>query len=357
MRNSVVRAALSTFAIALSACMLFATSAEAASAYRVVSLTSNVSGQAPWTDPNLVNAWGLAFFPGSPFWVSDEVTGVSTLYDNQGVPQSLVVTIPAAPEQPMGTTGSPTGIVANGTNAFVVSGNGASGPGIFLFATLDGTISGWNPGVDPLHAVIAVDNFKSHALYTGLALVKTQHGPRLYAADAANDRVECFDPKFRPLFSFTDPHVPQGLSVYGVHLVMGRIVVTFASLSPHAGGVVDMFDFGGRLVKTLASNGPHGPLDAPWGVTGASPNFGQFSNDILVSNLDSGRINAYDPNTGAFMGQLKDARGRTISIPGLWSIDFGVGGGKNGHPNELFFTAGPNDYADGLFGKIVVAGQ
>lgn len=353
MRSLVVRGAISSLAVAIAVCGLCVTSADAAGGYRQVDLTSNVAGQAPWTDPNLVNAWGLAFFPGSPFWVSDQVTGLSTLYDNQGVPQSLVVTIPAAPEEPSGTTGSPSGIVANGTPAFVVSENGASGPGFFLFATLDGTISGWNPGVDPLHAVIAVDNFGRHSLYTGLALAKTAHGPRLYAADAVNDRVDVFDPKFRHLFSFTDPHVPHGLSVYGVHLVRGSIIVTFASQVPHSGGVVDMFDFGGRLVRTIASSGPNGSLDAPWGVTGASANFGQFSNDILVSNLDSGRINAYDPTTGKFLGQLKDARGRTISIPGLWSIDFGVGGGKNGHPNELFFTAGPGGYSEGLFGKIV----
>lgn len=352
MRGPVVRAALTSLAFVL-ALFYCTTSADAAGGYRVIPLTSNVAGQAPWTDPNLVNAWGLAFFPGSPFWVSDQVTGLSTLYDGQGVPQSLVVTIPAAPEEPAGTTGSPTGIVANGTKAFVVSENGASGPGFFLFDTLDGTISGWNPSVDPLHAVIAVDDFASHALYTGLALARTQHGPLLYAADAANDRVDVFDPKFRRIFSFSDPNVPQGLSAYGVHVVKGMIAVTFASRSPHAGGVVDLFDFRGRLIKTLAKSGPHGALDAPWGVTAASANFGQFSGDILVGNLDSGRIDAYDPGTGALVGQLKDARGRTISIPGLWSLDFGTGGGANGHPNELFFTAGPNGYADGLFGKIV----
>lgn len=357
MRSSFARATISSLIVSLSVCVLSTSHADAATGYRQVDLTSNVAGQAQWTDPNLINAWGMAFFPGSPFWISDQVTGLSTLYDNAGVPQSLVVTIPAAPEEPMGTTGAPTGIVANGTPAFVVSENGASGPGFFLFATLDGTISGWNPSVDGTHAVIAVDNFASHALYTGLALAKTAHGPRLYAADAVNDRVDVFDPTFKHLFSFTDPHVPQGLGAYGVHLVRGRIVVTFASLSPHAGGVVDMFDFGGRLIKTLASNGPNGPLDAPWGVTAASPHFGQFSNDILVGNLDSGRINAYDPNSGKFLGQLQDEHGRTISIPGLWSIEVGIGGGANGHPNELFFSAGPNGYADGLFGKIVPAGQ
>ena len=326
--------------------------ASASSAYRQINLTSNVPGMAQHTDPNLVNAWGVAFFSGGPFWVSDQVTGLSTLYDSLGNPQSLVVTIPAAPELPGGTIGSPTGIVANPTSAFVVSEKNVSGPGFFLFATLDGTISGWDPNVDTTHAVVAVDNFASHAQYTGLALAKTAHGPRLYAADAVNNRVDAFDPKFRHLFSFTDPNAPKGLSVYAIHLIKGQLVVTFGGPAG-AGGAVDVFDFGGRLLKTFTRNGPHGPLDSPWGVAVASPDFGQFSNDILVGNEGNGRINAFDPNTGKFMGQLNDAHGRAIVIPHLWSIEFGLGGGANGHPNELFFTAGPANYADGLFGKII----
>jgi uncharacterized protein (TIGR03118 family) len=356
MRRHVAHATLVSLAIALTIGASLGGAAKAAGStggYRQINLASNVPGIAHHTDRNLVNGWGLAFFPGNPFWVSDEATGLSTLYDSHGVPQNLVVAIPAAPEQPAGTKGTPTGMVANSTMAFVVSENGASGPGVFLFSSLDGTISGWNPGVDFGHAVIAVDNFSSHAAYTGLAMARTQHGPRLYAADAANNKVDVFDPKFRKLFSFTDPRVPKSMSAYGVHLVNGRIVVTFASELNNTGGVVDLFDFDGRFIKTFAANGANGPLHAPWAVVASGMHFGQFSNAILIGNEDDGRISAFDPKTGAFLGQLKDEQGNTIAVPGLWGLAFGSGGGASGNANELYFAAGPNGYADGLFGKLV----
>jgi uncharacterized protein (TIGR03118 family) len=327
--------------------------ASASSAYREINLTSNMPGMARHTDPNLVNGWGMAFFPGSPFWISDEATGFSTLYDAHGVPQGLVVAIPAAAEQPQGTPGTPTGIVANSTSAFVVSANGTSGPGFFLFDTLDGTISGWNPSVDLNHAIVAVDNFSSHALYTGLAIAKTMHGPRLYAADAVNNRVDVFDGKFRKLFGFTDPTVPSGLGVYAVHLVQGFIFVTFAIGGSSSGGVVDVFDFNGRFVRRFAANGSGGPLEAPWGIAASGAHFGQFSNAILIGNEADGRISAFNPKTGAFLGQLKDSQGNTFAIPGLWSIEFGAGGGASGNADELFFSAGPHGYSAGLFGKFI----
>lgn len=346
--------ALAAVVVALTAFGFSAAQSSAATGgYRQINLTSNVPGMAHHTDPNLVNGWGAAFFPGSPFWLSDEGTGLSTLYDSHGVPQGLVVAIPAAPEQPAGTAGTPTGIVANPTNAFDVSENGASGPGVFLFDTLDGTISGWNPSVDLTHAIVAVDNFSSHALYLGLAIAKTRHGERLYAADAVNDRVDVFDGKFQKLFSFTDPTVSKRLGVYSVHLVQGFILVTFASQSSNQGGVVDIFDFNGRFVKRFAANGPGGPLEAPWGAAVAGPHFGQFSNALLIGNEDNGRISAFNAKTGAFMGQMQDANGNMISIPGLWSLSVGVGGGANGNADELYFSAGPNGYGSGLFGKFV----
>ncbi|HYK53770.1 MAG TPA: TIGR03118 family protein, partial [Candidatus Eremiobacteraceae bacterium] len=312
--------------------------ASASSAYQEINLTSNMPGMAHHTDPNLVNGWGMAAFPGSPFWISDNATGLSTLYDGHGAPQSLVVTIPAASEQPAGTVGTPTGIVANATSAFVVSENGASGPGFFLFDTLDGTISGWNPSVDLNHAVVAVDEFSSHALFTGLAVAKTMHGPRLYAADAVNNRIDVFDGTFRKMFSFTDPTVPNGFSVYAVHLVQGFIFVTFTSQSNNPGGVVDIFDFNGRFIKRFASNGSSGPLEAPWGIAAAGAHFGVFSNALLIANESDGHISAFNAKTGAFLGQMKDAQGNTFAIPGLWSIEFGSGGGANGNADELFFS-------------------
>jgi uncharacterized protein (TIGR03118 family) len=357
MRFSFRRAlpALSAIVLALGAFDLCVAEAAAAGGYQQINLTSNVPGMAHHTDPNLVNGWGAAFFPGNPFWLSDEGTGLSTLYDSHGVAQGLVVAIPAAPEQPAGTAGTPSGIVANSSNAFVVSENGVSGPGVFLFDTLDGTISGWNPGVDLNHAVIAVDNFSSHSLYTGLAIAKTNHGWRLYAADAVNNRVNVFDGKFQKLYSFTDPTVPNTLSVYGVHLVQGFILVTFGSQASNQGGVVDIFDFNGRLVKRFAANGPGGPLEAPWGAAVAGPHFGPFSNALLIGNVDDGHISAFNSKTGAFLGQMQDATGKTIANPGLWSLEVGAGGGASGNADELYFSAGPNGYGDGLFGKFIPA--
>jgi uncharacterized protein (TIGR03118 family) len=222
------RIAASACCMALAAAFSIGTTHEARAAgqggYMQVNLTSNVQGMAQHTDPNLVNGWGLAFFKNSPFWVSDNGTGLSTIYDGTGAPQQLVVTVPPAPEQPGGTLGSPTGMVANPSMRWVVSANGKSGPAAFIFDTGDGTISGWSPGVDPQHAIIAVDNFSAHASYTGLEIVND----RLCAADFANNRIDVFGGRFQHLFSFTGPNVPKGYSTYAVHLIQGRLFVTYA---------------------------------------------------------------------------------------------------------------------------------
>jgi uncharacterized protein (TIGR03118 family) len=309
-----------------------------------------VQGMAQHTDPNLVNGWGLAFFKNSPFWVSDNGTGLSTIYDGTGAPQQLVVTVPPAPEQPGGTLGSPTGMVANPSMRWVVSANGKSGPAAFIFDTGDGTISGWSPGVDPQHAIIAVDNFSAHASYTGLEIVND----RLYAADFANNRIDVFGGRFQHLFSFAGPNVPKGYSTYAVHLIQGRLFVTYAG---PGGGIVDIFDPGGHLVRTFASNGPGGHLVSPWGMALAPHDFGKFSDALLIGNEDDGHISAFNFMTGAFLGQLVDPQGHTIVIPGLWALQFGAGNVANGKTDELFFTAGPNGYADGLFGKIIEQGE
>lgn len=318
--------------------------------YKQINLTSNVQGKAQHTDRNLVNAWGLAFFVNSPFWVSDNGSGLSTIYDGGGAPQGLVVTVPPAPEQPGGTLGSPTGIVANPSIRWVVSENGKSGPAAFIFDTADGTISGWSPGVDLQHAIIAVDNFGAHASYTGLEIVTDRNGPRLYAADSANNNIDVFGGNFQPLFSFTDPNVPNGYSVYAIHNIQGRLFVTFAG---GGGGVVDIFDTGGHLMRTFASNGPGGHLVSPWGIALAPHDFGRFSNALLIGNEDDGHISAFNIMTGAFLGQLVDPKGHTITIPGLWALQFGADNPANGKQDELFFTAGPHGYSEGLFGKII----
>jgi uncharacterized protein (TIGR03118 family) len=323
------------------------------------------------TDPNLVNGWGLTRSDsGSPFWVSDQVTGKSTLYTGLGQkfpPASpLVVTIPPAPSTlppAHGTPaiGSPTGTVfnitikPNATPSFFVSQGTNSGPAIFLFATLDGTISGWNPGVDPTHAVIptGADQSASGAVYTGLAITSDASGDFLYAADnGPNSRIDIFDKNFTRLErTLTDPAIPSGFAPYGIQNIGGKLWVTFGgNKKSRAGGAgfVDEFDpaTGDVLVRLS------GPLHSPWGLAMAPADFGPFSNTLLVANnVPDGRINAFDPKSGAFLGTLRDATGQPIVINQVWALQFG-NGGNGGQPNQLFFTAGPNNYANGLFGMI-----
>ncbi len=305
------------------------------------------------TDPNLVNGWGLTSSSSSPFWVSDNVTGLSTLYNGAGQKVPLVVTIPPAPNG--AATGTPTGDVfnittANPTPSFSVSKGAASAPALFIFATLDGTISGWNPAVDPTHAVIALDRSKERAVYTGLAITSDPSGDFLYAADnGPNSRVDVFDKNFKLVNSFTDPELHGGFAPYGIQNIGGNLWVTFGG-NKSAAGFVDEFDAAGHVLLRIT-----GPLHSPWGLAMAPANFGPFSNALLVSNnVADGRINAFDPASGAFLGALRDASGQVIVINQVWALQFG-NGGNGGKPNQLFFTAGPDNYAHGLFGMITVA--
>ena len=321
--------------------------------YRQVNLVSTSSRTTPWQDRNLVNGWGVAFFPGAPFWVADEATGKSTLYDQFGTPQLLVVTIPPAPSQPFGPIGSPTGIVTNSTAGFNITENAVTFPALFIFATLDGTISGWSPLVDLNFAVIAVDNSASGALYTGLAQAQTGPHNLLYAADAVNNRIDIYNSNFQWIKSFGDPNPPEGLSVYGVQNINNMIYVTYASPVPQAGGALDVFDLTGNFIKRLSTNGPGGPLEGAWGMAMSPSNFGPFSNALLVGNVDNGHINAFDPSSGDFLGSLKDTKGQDFHIGGLWALAFGDGDPTTGSKNNLFFAAGPAEYSQGLFGKIL----
>jgi len=331
-------------------------SSAALAQYKVTTLTSNQPGVAPNQDKQLVNAWGLARGASSPWWVSDNVTGLSTLYNRKGVLQFLgpfsAVTIPWAAGQ---TVGSPSGIVFNGNGAFKVSENGVSGSAFFLFDTLDGLIVGWNPKVDLGNAVVAVDNSKSGAVYTALAITNNANGPNfIYAADAANNRVDIYDDSFVLVGSFTDPKLPATFAPYGIRDINHQLYVTFASTGSAPGGILDVFSETGGLLKRLA--GLNGPLNQPWGLALAPSNFGPFSNTLLVSNnLPNGNIVALDPNTGKFLGRLKDQSGKVIHIDQIWGIDFGGGTDNNGARNTLFFTAGPSNYSNGLFGKITFA--
>ena len=316
--------------------------------YTVTYLTANQVGKAANKDAHLVNAWGLARGASSPFWVSDQVTGLSTLYTKDGTPQSLVVTIPPA----SGTgKGSPTGIVFNGNNAFVVSKDGKSGPAFFIFATLDGTISGWNPGVDLNQAVVAVDNSSSGTVYTGLAIASDINW--LYAADSANNRVNVYDENFNHIETLTDPTIPQGFTPYGIQVIGHEVYVTFASPNNAPGGFVDIFGEFGDFKRRFASGGT---LNQPWGMAVAPANFGPFSNAILISNnLPNGSVNAFNRTSGKFLGQLKTPAGTVLEINQLWGLDFGGGNAVNGAKNQLFFTAGPQNYRNGRFGVIQFA--
>jgi uncharacterized protein (TIGR03118 family) len=323
-------------------------------------------------DTHLVNAWGLVSTTTSPIWVSDNSTGLSTLYsvDNtngvKATPLGLVVTIPSV----VGGLGTPTGIVApetpTGTTAFAVSGvnpttgEQVSANAIFIFATLDGTISGWNPGVGGTNATLAANRSSVGATYTGLAIATNNGHKLLYAADdGSNRRVDVFDSGFQLTDlgpgAFVDPNIPQKFAPYGIQTITApngseTVWVTYTALDKAQSGFVDSFTPAGVLLSHFALTGP---LHSPWGVALAPSDFGPMSNALLITNNTSrGRINAFDPKSGAFLGPLRDTSGKAIEIDDIWGIQFGQGGGANGNTNQLFFTAGNNNYGDGSFGVI-----
>ena len=373
-RSLVVVAAL----LAISAAAAFAGLARSAKAggiagrsYVQTNLVSDIPGLATHTDPNLKNPWGTSVGPGTPIWVSDNHAGVTTLYDGNGNGQPRVVAIPAPPSAGAGAVGAPTGQAFNtfdpASTDFVISKGGVSGPAFFLFATEDGIIAGWNPTVDNTHAVIAVDNSTATdaagdvgANYKGLALVSTPNGKFIYATSFRFGRVDVFDNHFNLVNSFTDPTIPDGFAPFGIHNIGGKLYVTFAKQGPGkddddarpGNGFVDVFSPNGDLLQRLVSRGR---LDSPWAVTLAPSSFGAVGGDILVGNFGNGRINAYDPTSGEFRGELTTSVGGPIVIDGLWGLRFAPATPGAG-PNTLFFTAGINHEADGLFGTLTPNG-
>jgi uncharacterized protein (TIGR03118 family) len=337
--------------------LMFASSAAFAQ-YHLLNLASNQVGKALHPDPLIVNAWGLVHFPGGPWWVSDNQSGWSTLYDGGGHAQGLRVLIPTAgngPTSPAGLNGpgSPTGIVFNGSNDFQVGG----WPSLFLFATLDGTISGWTFLTNVNQAVQAVDNSGSKSVYTGLAITNRASGNLLYAADMGNNKIDVFNASFTPVVhagAFTDPNIPAGFSVFGIQDINGAVYVTYASTAGGSGGFVDEYTEAGVLVSKAKPLISGAPLNQPWGIAAAPPNFGPLSNTLLISNNinGNGTINGFNPVTGQFVGAVKGTDGKPIFIDQLWGIGFGDGTGGNGAKNQLFFTAGPNNNFAGTFGSI-----
>jgi uncharacterized protein (TIGR03118 family) len=323
-------------------------------AYVQKNLVSNVAGLAPTQDPNLQNPWGIAFFPGAPFWISDNHKGVSTLYDGQGNIIPLVVQIPGPEGSPASSPAAPSGIVWNPTQGFAVAPNA---PALFIFATEDGTISGWNQAANANHAVLKVDNSQSGAVYKGLALGSNVHGVFLFATNFNAATIDVFDNTFKPAKlagPFSDPSIPAGFAPFGIALIDGNLFVTYAKQDPAkhddvagaGNGFVNVFSTDGYLLQRFASGGA---LNSPWGVTRSSYGFGKFSADVLVGNFGDGHISAYG-SQGEFRGQLHNAMNQLIAIEGLWGLKFGGALGSN--PDALYFTAGINQEQNGLFGSI-----
>jgi uncharacterized protein (TIGR03118 family) len=367
------RAAVLLLAAAVTGLVVGAMPAAASpSAFRQVNLVSDVSGVAPLTDSDLVNAWGLSAspgtdqVPGSPLWVSDNGTDKTTLYQGATATSvskaALVVQI---------SSGAPTGQVFNtDTSGFVVrDADGNSGPARFIFASENGGIDGWNPAVGATGpgpstvTEVAVRN-GANAVYKGLAIAQASDGHTyLYAANFRSGRVEAYDNTFTPVQlpggQFADPRIPAGYAPFNVQELAGKLYVSYARQDPllkddvagQGHGFVDVFSNDGGFIRRLVTRGQ---LDSPWGLALAPAGFGGFGGALLVGNFGNGHINAYDPVTGAHLGQLRSTNGKPIVIDGLWALRFGNGNAAK--TGELLFSAGPADETHGLLGKIVPTG-
>jgi len=313
--------------------------------YQLTNLVSNQFGQATNDDPLMVNGWGLARGATGAWWVSDQGSGWSTLYDGQGVKQGLVVAIPAAPGLPVG---QPTGMVFNPSTSGEFPVGGSSSP--FIFDSQDGVITAWAPAASIFSAQIAVDHSANKANYTALAITNKPSGNSLYAVDNANNVVEIYDGTWTQTGTFaTDPNIPSGFSAFGIQDINGTVYVGFAADNGGPGGFIDTYKEDGTLIGTFAKGAG---LNQPWGFVQAPANFGQFSNMLLVANNnDFGTITAFN-GKGQFVGTLRH-NGRPIIIDQLWAIAFGGGVAANGATNALYFTAGPHNNFAGTFGVIV----
>ena len=337
--------------------------------YLQTNLASNVAGKASFTDPNLVNAWGIARQQTGPWWVVANHTGVTSVYDGQGNPiptaaDPLVVTIPPPADSPPGTASSPTGIVANTTAGFIITDGAVSAPAAFIFSTEDGTIAGWNQTVNPTQAILTVDNSAANAIYKGLAIAIDQTDTFIYASNFHAGTVDVFDRTFTPATltgSFTDPNLPTGYAPFGVQNINGDLFVTYAKQDANkeddvkglGNGYVDVFAADGTLVRRFTSKGQ---LNSPWGVVQSPISFGAFGGSIIIGNFGDGHVNAFNPIGGTFLGQLNRPTGGSVSIAGLWGLAFG-NGSVAGSIDTLYFTAGPSNESGGLFGSLTSVEQ
>ncbi|HEV3022370.1 MAG TPA: TIGR03118 family protein, partial [Pirellulales bacterium] len=310
---------------------------------------------------DLVNDWGISVGPSGPFWIANNDGDLATLLsgDTRGTPlvaSSQMVSIP---------DGSPSGQVFNGTGDFVIGTGADSAPATRIFASENGALDAWNAQLSPTSQALSVVKTPG-AVYKGLTIGVNAGANFLYAADFHDDRIYVFDKNFQPVTlaagAFTDPNIPAGFAPFGIQALGGKLYVTYAQqnslqhddVAGPGDGFVDVFDTAGKLLDRLIVGSPgnsSSPLNSPWGVTMAPPAFGDFGGDLLVGNFGDGKINAFDPNTGAFLGSLSDPSGNAIVLPGLWSLTFGNGNGA-GDVNTLYFTSAPTQELDGLFGSL-----
>jgi uncharacterized protein (TIGR03118 family) len=323
-----------------------------AGTFTQTNLVSDGAITAAHTDPNLKNPWGVSYTPSGPFWVSDNNSGLTTLYNSTGAVQGLVVTIPPAKGTKLG---SPTGQVYNASSTdFVVTQGGKSGAAAFLFATEDGTISGWSPSVDSSTAVIAVNLRSKGASFKGLAYYTDSAGHNfLFAADLHGGVVDVFDSDFTLVASFRDTSLESVYAPFNVAVLNGNIYVAYAwvntkrnNVIPHPGwGVVEEVSETGTVMQKVAG----GSLNAPWGLAIAPTGFGTFGGDLLVGNFGDGRVTAYNAKLKS-KGQIKIGK-KPLVIDGLWALIVG-NGGSGGSASDVYFTSGPNKEADGLMGSL-----
>jgi uncharacterized protein (TIGR03118 family) len=327
--------------------------------YTVTPLASDVPGLAPATDANLKNTWGLARGATTPWWIANNATASTSVYTGAGA------RVDVGGLAAQGVPGDPTGAVFSGiTGQFQVGTTSTTtlGTSNFIFDGEDGTISAWRIGSTA--ALVTVPS--SGAVFKGLAISNGSSGPRLYATDFAqgpdHSRVDVFDGSWNPVNmpgAFVDPRLPKHYGPFGIQTIGDRVFVTYAKQQAGSDdeghgrglGIVDVYDLDGKFLGRVAQ---HGQLNAPWGLAWAPASFGRFGGDLLVGNFGDGQINAYQEiGNGHFehRGTLHVATHGKLSIDGLWALEFG-NTDPNGDPNTLFFTAGINDEADGLFGTI-----
>ncbi len=366
-----------------------------ANRYVATNLTSDIAGQAANTDQVLQNAWGVTFTPGnSPFWISDNGTGCSTLYDGTGVPQPVAnptavppvvplrvkiplpggdvstACVPVDPKHPPNPTpAAPTGLVWNPTTTFLVPNQTPSRPATFIFSTENGTIAAWTGGLSPPDVAVLAFTLPG-AVYKGLVFGTNANGVFLFATNFHDGTVDVLAPNgsagYKRLMppdiiegAFTDPNIPAGYAPFGIENIDGDLFVSYAKQNKEmhddvagpGNGFVDVFDTDGHFLWRFASRGP---LNSPWGMTRASFAFGRFSGLILVGNFGNGKISVFS-SQGQFVDELDRPNGKPLVIDGLWKLI--LGGGRNSSSDTLYFTAGPNDEKDGLFGTIAPASK